>query len=493
MRSPVSFATTRISALALVIAAAGMACGSSSPAASPGASDAGSASGASACLGTVQSSALGASQVQALGTHGVGETISFSVPPFTASVTIVEQAVSVSTTTVTVRSGTTSVTLDNVAVPFTVSEPDGTRVYDDSVAAPADGSTSLAFFASDSPGTGTITIPNTTAGLELVGANGLAAGTWSAVVSDYAWECAQDASCSGGSLASTYDVTVLTKPFVNGSVPAGGSLDVAFTFATTVADGPSGQTPISLTAANAASGNDPDLNRMLETLATLLSSAGIKLRNVSYHDLDAAVQASYASGVDVDATGVCAELAQLLRHAAAGATLNVFFVSQLRSSSSSSGGVIVGVDGTIPGPATIGATVASGVAVATGDLRFDRSACAGAPSYDACGADLTAYVIAHEAGHFLGLYHVTEQDGLAFDPLADTATCPCSLCKAAQDRCGDAVPTPASPHLMTVAECTAGTRCGGGDNLMFWILDTGSQGTLTADQQAVIVSNPLVQ
>jgi hypothetical protein len=30
---------------------------------------------------------------------------------------------------------------------------------------------------------------------------------------------------------------------------------------------------------------------------------------------------------------------------------------------------------------------------------------------------------------------------------------------------------------MTVAECTAGTRCGGGDNLMFWILDTGSQGT----------------
>ena len=51
---------------------------------------------------------------------------------------------------------------------------------------------------------------------------------------------------------------------------------------------------------------------------------------------------------------------------------------------------------------------------------------------------------------------------------------------------------------MTVAECTLrspdkGASCGGGDDLMFWILDQGSLGTLTPQQQRVIRANPLVQ
>jgi hypothetical protein len=92
---------------------------------------------------------------------------------------------------------------------------------------------------------------------------------------------------------------------------------------------------------------------------------------------------------------------------------------------------------------------------------------------------------------------VTESDGTLFDPLDDSAPCPCSTCKAAgaTDRCADANPRPATntEHQMTAAECTRSASCGGGDDLMFWILEQGSLGTLTSQQQRVIRANPLIQ
>ena len=37
---------------------------------------------------------------------------------------------------------------------------------------------------------------------------------------------------------------------------------------------------------------------------------------------------------------------------------------------------------------------------------------------------LTATLIAHELGHQLGLFHTTEADGSAHDPISDTPECP---------------------------------------------------------------------
>ncbi len=452
----------------------------------------------------VGTSALPVERVQKLGTFKVGETVGFDVPANTASVTIVEQAISAPDYVVLV-SGLDSIKVDNTAVPLVVKDPAGNVIFDDNQQLPDDRSSLLAYYGGASPSTGTFTIPNTTAGLAMVGPSGLPRGTWSMIVSDYAYECTNPAasplraglSCpTGATDESTYDVTVITKPTEAGAIPipATGTLDVAIYFAVAKAQD-STLTDIPLTAATAAS--DPDLPRMETTLRTIFSKAGITVGTITYKDLPASVQAAYATGVNVDETGACAELSQLLKLAEPGNTLNIFFVSSFDATGLPEGQRIVGIDGTIPGPSTIGGTIASGAAVQTQDLRFGRTSCNGELNLD-CGADKTAYIIAHEAGHFLGLYHVSEWGGTVFDPLDDSAPCPCSTCKAASatDRCSDAIPPPATntEHQMTVTECTASTSCGGGANLMFWLLDPqGSLGTLTPQQQSVIRANPLVQ
>ena len=445
----------------------------------------------------VASSAAPAQQVQHLGTVTVGQTAHFAVPANTDSVTIVEQ----------VLSAPDSVTIDgssipNVAVPLKVVGAAGQTIYDDTstVSDPVALANLPAFFASDSPATGTLTIPNTSGGLALLSSGSLASGTWSVTVSDYGYECISGQgvppgfTCTGGSATSTYDVTVVTKS-IAGGIPATGHLDVHFYFATTTAPlDTGGNVPLSATSAN--NGTDADINRMVQSLQQILARAGITVNAPTFTDLPPDVQAMYATGVDVTASGACAPLPQLLKFATTGNALNVFFVSAFNATGLQAGEQIVGVDGTIPGPSTFPGTVASGVAVTTGDLRAGRASCTGGLNLG-CGADTTAYVIAHEGGHFLGLYHTTESDGTAFDPLLDTPTCACQVCAPARSRrsCADSTPAPSlgSEYQMSVADCTQSSACGGGDDLMFWVLDTGSQGSLSAQQSQVMRANPLVQ
>ncbi|HEY6107062.1 MAG TPA: hypothetical protein VIV59_13840, partial [Anaeromyxobacteraceae bacterium] len=105
----------------------------------------------------------------------------------------------------------------------------------------------------------------------------------------------------------------------------------------------------------------------------------------------------------------------------------------------------------------------------------------------------------HEAGHFLGLYHDTEAIGTILDPIADTESCLCPICKPALDpgKCqglGATDPHVASPYQMLVSDCLGATAgCGGGDNLMFWLLGQDSKGLLTAGQAAVMRASPLVE
>ena len=109
-----------------------------------------------------------------------------------------------------------------------------------------------------------------------------------------------------------------------------------------------------------------------------------------------------------------------------------------------------------------------------------------------CGADLVAYIAAHEGGHWLGLYHTTESLGDAFDPLADTAKCPCDTCVPLADRKQCTNPDPTLPSPVTGANCIKSASCGGGENLMFWLLDDTSTGALTCEQGAVMRANPVV-
>ncbi len=88
---------------------------------------------------------------------------------------------------------------------------------------------------------------------------------------------------------------------------------------------------------------------------------------------------------------------------------------------------------------------------------------------------------AHEMGHFLGLFHTTEADGVTFDPLDDTPSC--SIGRDA-NRSGS----------VEVDDCSGS----GADNLMFWTPFTGSgsrvtQDTLTNDQQTILRYAPIGQ
>ena len=382
---------------------------------------------------------LGATTVILQDTYTVGQQVPFTVPSNTASLTIVEQATK-APDVVSAMLGGSRLDTDNVAVPRTVTSPGGIAFDDqiDGALLPTNPSPDYytshsVFFFSDSPATGTLTIPNTHQGLVVAnGGTGLPAGSWSMVVADLAWECQSGVlailgtsfSCLAGATDSTYQVTVIAKPLdASSHIPASGQLDVVVYFATATAGG----SPLTAATADA----DPDLGRMKQTLTGLFANAGITSANVTFRDLPLDVQNRYVGGVHVDQTGACAELPQLLKNAARGNTFNAFMVSDFVETTTGSIDT-VGIDGTIPGPASIGGTVASGAAVWAANLRHNSgtSLCQGKPDYQNCGADETAYIIAHEAGHFLGLYHVTEQYGAEFDPLLDTPTCVCTSCSS---------------------------------------------------------------
>jgi hypothetical protein len=442
----------------------------------------------------------------AFGVKTTGERVTFEVPAGIASVTIVEQAAS-SAVPLTVRAGTFLV--DNEPIPLTIAV-DGTTIFDDVDMPPSstlrsvngvtvfdplnDPSLSvyyLSFYAS--AWTGSLTLPNTSTlipGTDTSTGAGVPAGTWTVTVSDWAYECRNFPTVLGCTATtatpSTYDVKVILKP---AAAPAS-ALKVVFHLVTS-----SG-----ITQAN-ASGN-PDLGRLQWAMTQILAQAGI-MPSFEYRDVPADVRAKYATGVDANSGGVCGDMDQLLRLAEAGNQLNVFLVDLIKDSSTGTPGyATVGLDPIVPGAASFGGTPASGVLVSIANLgRIRTGGCpSGQLAIGTCGDDVTAAIVTHEAGHFMGLYHDTDGVGTIVDPIADTPTCFCPLCKTGTGTCqgmGPSDPNIASPYPMAVSDCLdppgSTPECGGGDNLMFWAIDIGSKGLLTAGQTAVMRASPVVE
>jgi hypothetical protein len=158
-----------------------------------------------------------------------------------------------------------------------------------------------------------------------------------------------------------------------------------------------------ITAANASS--TWRTQNAVATLKSLYSAAGITVVNTRLYTLPSAYQhIAYNDAVRRVGYKTMDELFVQANGKPAG--LNFYFIGDLDADGTGQNYGILGVAGGIPGPGAFNDTSRSGVLVV-----LDTTATS--PNDD-LGATM-----AHEGGHFLGLFHAEESDG-SFDNISDT-------------------------------------------------------------------------
>jgi hypothetical protein len=247
--------------------------------------------------------------------------------------------------------------------------------------------------------------------------------------------------------------------------PQGGSLNANFFFCG-ISD---------LTAATALS--HARFLVMLDEFKRIMQQAGIQISVVGAYDCPQSEQArlSVIATTDANGNGLQDEMEDLfsMSQSAAVSGVNIFIVQEI--SGSVGGFLIVGQPGGIPGPGPIKGTVQSGLAVALVANTI------GALSQAALLS--RGRTIAHEVGHYLGLFHTTEVPGAngdpdRVDPIPDTPECPTT-----RDLNNNG--------QVTADECLSF----GGTNVMFWTQPASPavRDQFSSDQIFVLRRNPLVQ
>jgi hypothetical protein len=204
-----------------------------------------------------------------------------------------------------------------------------------------------------------------------------------------------------------------------------------------------------LSAASAPS--NARLQAALNRMRQIYAAANVGLEVVGYQDFPAAQAARYAV---IDSRAELQELfAQTGR--ATGPVLNLMLVRGISGSAGLENAI--GIAGAIAGPAGLHGTIASGV-VAGWESTLGRT-------------DLLPQTIAHECGHYLGLWHTRESQA----PCATPAQTMCSPF-------GGVDPITDTP-----------TDASAANYLMYWQASNGSNVTLSPGQSIVMRAHPLVQ
>jgi hypothetical protein len=154
-----------------------------------------------------------------------------------------------------------------------------------------------------------------------------------------------------------------------------------------------------------------DAQAIKNYISNMFQQVGITVSamNVEFRDDPAAV---------AQAGGSIADVSAFLESASRGTAgrsdvgINCFMMPQL-------GGNLLGMDGAIPGPGFLQGTAASGLVAAATSFGYVF------PGYTSHESDqmYLSLTLAHEIGHYLGLYHPSERDGSMSDPLSDTPEC----------------------------------------------------------------------
>lgn len=205
-----------------------------------------------------------------------------------------------------------------------------------------------------------------------------------------------------------------------------------------------------LDASNAASNGT--LQSALRGMRAIYAQVGLDVVVEGYADITGADASTY-SVIDSQA-----ELDQLLTHSASstGDVLNLFLVRSVSMSAGLEGAI--GVAGDIVGPPGIHGTIHSGVVV-------------GWESTAGFGAAVTAQTMAHECGHYLGLWHPQESQPGCVTALAAT----CSPFHAVDPIADTPFGSRADPYLMN------------------WFTADGSNTDLSPGEGVVMRSFPIVR
>lgn len=186
------------------------------------------------------------------------------------------------------------------------------------------------------------------------------------------------------------------------------------------------------------------LNETLAGVGELWAGLGLAVGEVTYAD--------FAGDVELyNSVDGATEFGNLLKtNTSEDRAVTLFMVGAITDDD---GATILGQAAGPPGAPAIGGTSKSGAVVTVGFLADGDT-------------DTEARIIAHEVGHFMGLFHPTEKDGSGHDPLSDTPEC-------TSDADGNGT--------------YASDECGGqgADYLMWWAASAASVNT--SDDQGWVV------